>query len=84
MKFALISTILFLIVGASMGYVLLNLFEINMEVAAILTGIIAALIIVIVDKKKIHSHDKIVECNRRIVGKILSKLKIYRQFRQGS
>jgi len=71
MKFALIGVILFLVVGTSIAYILLEIIGMDVEVAGILTGIVTAILIVTVDHKKIHAHDKIVECNRRICRKIL-------------
>lgn len=71
MKFALIGVILFLVVGTSVAYILLEIIGMDVEVTGILTGIVTAILIVTVDHKKIHAHDKIVECNRRICRKIL-------------
>lgn len=71
MKFALIGVILFLVVGTSIAYILLEIIGMDVEVTGILTGIVTAILIVTVDHKKIHAHDKIVECNRRICRKIL-------------
>ncbi len=70
-KFALVGIILFLVVGTSLLYILMNFTNIDMEIAAIVTGFIVAILIVIVDEKKIHNYRKIVECNRRIIRKIL-------------
>lgn len=71
MKFALIGVTLFLVVGMSIAYILLEIIGMDVEVTGILTGIITAVLIVAVDHKKIHAHDKIMECNRRIFKKIL-------------
>lgn len=71
MKFAVIGVILFLVVGTSVAYILLEIIGMNVEATGILTGIITAILIVIVDDKKIHAHHKILECNRRIFMKIL-------------
>lgn len=71
MKFALVGITLLLVVGTSLLYILLKFTEIDMEVAAILTGFVVAILIVIIDTKKIHVNDKIVECNRRIIRKVL-------------
>ncbi len=71
MKFALMAVILFLVVGMSIAYILLEIVGMDVEVAGILTGIVTAIIIVAIDHKKTHIHDKIVECNRRIARKIL-------------
>jgi len=73
MKFALIGVTLFLVVGTSIAYILLEIVGMDIEVTGILTGIIAAILIVVVDHKRVHAHDKIVDCNRRIFGKILKK-----------
>lgn len=70
-KFALIGIILFLVVGTSLLYILIKFTEIDMEIAAIVTGFIVAILIVIVDEKKIHTTHKIAECNGRIIRKIL-------------
>ena len=71
MKFALIGVTLFLVVGMSIAYILLEIIGMDIEMTGILTGIITAVLIVVVDDKKIHAHNKIVECNRRIFRKIL-------------
>lgn len=71
MKFAFVGLILFLVVGISLLYLFLKFTKIDMEIAALLTGIIVAILIVIVDIKKMHTTDKITECNRKIIRKIL-------------
>ena len=71
MKFALIAVILFLVIGTSIAYILLEIVGMDVEVTGILTGIVVAILIVAVDFKKMHTTDKIAECNRRIVRKIL-------------
>lgn len=71
MKFALVGVILFLVVGTSIAYILLEIIGMDVEVAGILTGIVTAILILAVDHKKIRAYDKIVECNRRICRKIL-------------
>lgn len=71
MKFALMAAILFLVVGTSVAYILLYIVGMDVEVTGILTGIVTAILIVTVDHKKIHAHDKIVEYNMRICKKIL-------------
>lgn len=71
MKFALMAVILFLVVGMSIAYILLYIVGMDIEVTGILVGMITAILIVIVDHKKLHITDKIVECNRRIVRKFL-------------
>lgn len=71
MKFALIGLILFLVIGTSMAYILLEIVGMDVEVTGILTGIVVAILIVAVDHKKLHTTEKITECNRRIARKIL-------------
>lgn len=71
MKFALISVVIFLVVGTSMAYILLYIIGMDVEMTGLLTGVVVAILIVVVDHKKTHIHDKIVECNRRIARKIL-------------
>lgn len=71
MKFALMAVILFLVVGMSIAYILLYIVGMDIEVTGILAGMITAILIVIIDYKKLHTTDKIVECNRRIVRKFL-------------
>lgn len=71
MKFALIGIALFLVIGTSIAYILLNIVGMDVEMAGILTGIVVAILIVTVDFKKMHTTDKITECNRRIARKIL-------------
>lgn len=71
MKFALVAVILFLVIGTSMAYILLEIVGMDVEVTGILTGIVVAILIVTVDYKKMHTTDKIAECNMRIARKIL-------------
>lgn len=71
MKFALVGVILFLVIGMSIAYILLEIIGMDVEVTGILTGIVVAILIVTVDYKKMHTTDKIAECNRRIIRKIL-------------
>ena len=71
MKFALVAVILFLVVGMSMAYILLYIVGMDVEMTGILTGIVVAILIVTVDYKKMHTTDKITECNMRIARKIL-------------
>ncbi len=71
MKFALVGVILFLVIGMSIVYILLEIIGMDVEVTGILTGIVVAILIVTVDYKKMHTTDKIAECNRRIIRKIL-------------
>lgn len=71
MKFVLVGLILFLVIGTSIAYILLEIIGMDIEVAGILAGIIVAILIATVDYKKMHTTDKITECNRRIVRKIL-------------
>jgi biotin transporter BioY len=70
-KFALVGIILILVLGTPLLYILLKFTEIDMEVAVILTGLVVAILIVVVDDKKIRTTAKITECNRRIIRKVL-------------
>jgi len=71
MKFALVAMAIFLVIGTSVAYILLEFVGTSVEVAGIFTGIAAAILIVIIDLKKMHTIDKMTECNRRIVKKAL-------------
>lgn len=71
MKFVLIGMIVFLVVGMSIAYILLYIVGMDVDVAGILAGIVTAILIITIDHKKIHAHDKILECHRRICRKIL-------------
>jgi ABC-type spermidine/putrescine transport system permease subunit I len=71
MKFALVGVILFLVIGMPIAYILLEIVGMDVEVTGILTGIVVAILIVTIDYKKMHITDKITECNRRIIRKIL-------------
>jgi hypothetical protein len=70
-KFALLAIILLFVVGTPLLYLLIKFTKIDVEVAAMLTGVIVAVLIVVIDEKKIQAHDKTVECNRRIIRKVL-------------
>lgn len=76
MKFALVSVIVFLVIGMSMAYILLYIVGMDVEMTGILTGIIVAILIATIDLKKMHTTDKMTECNTRIARKILKILKI--------
>ncbi len=71
-KFALFAITLFLVVGTSLLYIFIKFTDIDTEIAALLTGVVVAIFIVIIDMKKIHTNEKIIECNRRIVKKVLN------------
>lgn len=71
MKFALVGMVVFLIIGTSVAYILLYIVGTSVEVAGILAGITTAILIVIIDYKKMHTTDKMTECNKRIVKKAL-------------
>ena len=71
MKFALVAITLFLGVGTSLLYLFIKFTDIDVEIAAMLTGVIVAILIVIIDMKKTHTTDKMTECNRRIIRKVL-------------
>jgi putative flippase GtrA len=71
MKFALVGVTLFLVIGTSIAYILLEIIGTDIEVAGILAGIVTAILIVVVDDKKMHTTYKVTECNRRIFRKIL-------------
>jgi hypothetical protein len=70
-KFALIAITLFFVVGAPLLYLFMEFTDIDMGIGAVLTGVIVAILIVVIDTKKVHTNDKIVVCNRRIIRKIL-------------
>jgi hypothetical protein len=61
-----------LIIGTSLLYLFIKFTNIDVEIAAMLTGAVVAILVVIVDMKKIHTTDKITECNRRIIKKVLN------------
>jgi len=71
MKFAIMGVISFLVIGTSIMYILLKITNIDDEIIALLVGTIVAIFIVVVDIKKMHTTDKMAECNRRIFRKIL-------------
>lgn len=74
MKFALVGVTLLLLIGTSLLYISLEVFGMDTEIASILIGFIVAILIVVVDDKKIHTVEKITECNRRIAKRIFEKL----------
>jgi hypothetical protein len=71
LKFSLVAIILLFVVGTPLLYLLTKLTQIDVEIAVILTGVVVAILIVIVDQKKLHVNDKVVECNRRLIRKVL-------------
>lgn len=70
-KFALVAITLLLVVGTLLLYLLTKFTELDVGIAATLTGVVVAILIVTIDMKKIHAYDKIVECNTRIIRKVL-------------
>lgn len=74
MKFALVTVTLFLTVGMTIAYALLYIVGMNVGTAGTLTGIIIAILVLAVDCKWLHTHDKIVENNMRISKKISQRL----------
>ena len=57
-KFALLAMAIFFLIGVPMTYISIEILKMNGEISGILVGIITAIIIVIVDHKKIHSLSK--------------------------
>jgi hypothetical protein len=72
-KFALLAITLFFVIGVSLLYLFIRFTKIDQGIAAIITGVIVAILIVVVDMKKIHSSDIIIECTTRIARKILNR-----------
>jgi putative flippase GtrA len=70
-KFALVAIILLLAIGTSLLYLFIKFTKLDVEIAATLAGIVVAIFIVFIDDKKIHTVDKITECNMRIIRKVL-------------
>lgn len=70
-KFALVWITLFIVVGTSLLHLFLEFTEVDVEIAATLTGLIVAILTLVIDNKKIHAIDKIAECNKRIIEKVL-------------
>jgi hypothetical protein len=75
MKFALIAIILLFVVGTPLLYLFIKFTKIDVEIAAMSTGVVVAILIVVIDEKKIHTNDKILEYNRRIIRKVLKLIK---------
>jgi hypothetical protein len=71
LKFALVGIVLWLVIGMSLFYLFIKFTEIDMDIGAMLTGIIIAIVIVIIENKKLHTTSKLAECNRRIIRKVL-------------
>lgn len=74
-KFALVVTVIFLVIGTSVAYILLEFVKTGVEVAGIFDGVATAILVFIVDYKKMHTTDKMAESNRRIFKKIFKKIK---------
>lgn len=70
-KFALVAITLLFVVGMPLLYILTKFTEIDIEIAAFLSGGVVAILTTVIDHKKIHVNDKILECNKRIVRKVL-------------
>lgn len=69
-KFAVVAVILLFMIGAPLLFLFTTFTRIDKELAATLTGVVVAILIVVIEEKKIHTMDKIAECNRRIIRKI--------------
>ncbi len=72
LKLALVAAALFFIVGISLGYILMVYLKIDMNIVTTLIAIIVSLSVVIVDDKRFHTYDKIIECNGKIVKKVVN------------
>ena len=69
LKFVLLTISMFFLIGAPMAYISIYVLKIdgeNGEISAMITGIICAIIVVIIDHKKIHSLKKIHESRLKI------------------
>ena len=79
MKFAIFASISLFFIALVMAYIVIYVLKIetkiDIEVTGVVVGIITAVFIFVVDNKKLHSYDKILESNRKIL-KILFKNKI--------
>jgi ABC-type Fe3+-siderophore transport system permease subunit len=71
LKFAIVAVIVFFVLGTPLLYLFIKFAELDIGMAGFLTGAIVAILIVVIDEKKIHTNDKMVECNRRIIRKVL-------------
>lgn len=69
-KFVLHSMVTFLLIGVPMAYVFVDILKMNGEISGIIVGIVTAMIIIIIDYKKIHSLNNINDSGADIWKKI--------------
>ena len=70
-KFALLAMAIFFLIGVPMVYISIEILKIEGEISGIIVGIITAIIIVVVDHKKIHCLSKMDNSRVEIFKKIL-------------
>ena len=70
-KFALLAVAIIFLLGLPMVYVFIEILKINGDVSSLIVGVITAIIIVIIDHKKVHSLSKIDNNRAEIFKKIL-------------
>lgn len=69
LKFALVALAIMWTLGALMIYLFIFVLNFNPDISALIAALITAILIFIVDEKKLHSYDKVHECNRKIIDK---------------
>ena len=71
-KFALLAAVMFYLIGIPLIYIFIKILKINSDISGLIVGVITAIIIVMVDRKKTRCLSKI---NNNMV-ETLKKLKI--------
>lgn len=74
LKFALLGIVSLFSIGLLSIWVLSELLKIDIEISAMIAGTITAIIIFIIDIKKIHSTNKIADANTKMTRIILKRL----------
>lgn len=73
-KFALLGIISLLSITLLLGYLLVYILKIDINISGVILGIINAITIFIIDDKKIHSVSKINDAHIKIFNRIIKKI----------
>ena len=73
-KFALLGIVSLLSMTLLLGYLLVEILKIDINISGVIIGIITAITIFIIDNKKIHSFDKINDAHVKLFKRIIKRV----------
>lgn len=73
LKFTLLAILSFIIIGTSLIYLFLDVLKIDREISIMVVGIITAIIIVVVDNKKLYTRRRIFDSDCKILHRLIHR-----------